>query len=78
MMVVFYFRKELLLVCSHVLVTLIQGAARLFTDLNLAPNALRWWEKAGVDIIGKGTFRSFVFPWVSDCHALVEGGTSWV
>ena len=48
----------------------IQGAARLLADLNLAPSALRWWEK------GKGTSRSFVSPWVSDCHALVEGGTS--
>ena len=54
----------------------VQGAARLLADLNLAPNALRWWEKCGVGIIGKGTCRSFVSPWVSDCHALVEGGTS--
>ena len=40
------------------------------------PSALRWWEKGVVGIIGKGTSRSFVSPWVSDCHALVEGGTS--
>ena len=33
----------------------VQGAARLLADLNLAPNALRWWEKCGVGIIGKGT-----------------------
>ena len=47
-----------------------QGAARLL-DLNL-----RWWEKGGVGIIEKGTSRSFVFPWVSDWHVLVEAGTS--
>ena len=28
---------------------------RLLADLNLAPSALRWWEKGGVGIIGKGT-----------------------
>ena len=49
---------------------------RLLPDLNLVPSALRWWEKSGVGIIGKETSRSFVSPWVSDCHALVEGGTS--
>ena len=54
----------------------IQGAPRLLADLNLAPSALRWWEKDGVDIIGKGTSQSFVSPWISECHALVEGGTS--
>ena len=35
--------------------TLVQSAARLLADLNLAPSALRWWEKGGVGIIGKGT-----------------------
>ena len=53
---------------------IVQGAARLLVDLNLGLSALRWWEKGG--IIGKGTSRSFVFHWVSDCHALAEGGTS--
>ena len=53
-----------------------QGAARLLTDLNLAPSALRWCGKGGVGIIGRGIFRSFVSSWVSDCHALVEGGRS--
>ena len=40
----------------------LQGAARLLADLNLAPSALKWWEKGGVGIIGKGTPRSFVSP----------------
>ena len=43
---------------------------RILADLNLTPSILRWWEKGGVGIIGKGTSRSFVSPWVSDCHAL--------
>ena len=54
----------------------LQGAARLLADLNLAPSALKWWEKGGVGITAKGTSQSFVSPNVSDCHALVEGGTS--
>ena len=54
----------------------VQGAARLLADLNLVPTPLRWWEKGRVGIIGKWTSRSFVSPWVSDCHALVEGGTN--
>ena len=54
----------------------IQGAARLLADLNLAPSALKWWEKGGVGIIRKGTFRSFVFPWVSEEETLVEEETS--
>ena len=41
---------------------ILQGAARLLAGLNLAPSTLRWWEKGGVGIIGKGTFRSFVSP----------------
>ena len=56
--------------------TKIQAAVRLLADLNLAPSALRWWEKGWVSIIGKRTSRGFVSPWVSDCHALVERGTS--
>ena len=54
----------------------LQGAARLLADLNLAPSALSWWEKCVVGIIGKETTGSFVLPWVSYCHTLVEGGTS--
>ena len=54
----------------------VQGAARLLADLNLAPTALKWWEKGGVGIIRKGTSQRFVSPRVSVWHALVEGGTS--
>ena len=41
----------------------IQGVARLFADLNLAPSALRLWDWYH----WKGTSRSFLSPWFSAC-----------
>ena len=61
--------------CQHIS-SKIQDATRLLTDLNLTPSALSWWEKSRVGIIEKGISRSFISPWVSDCRALVGGGTS--
>ena len=40
--------------------TLIQDATWLLADFNLAQSGLRWLEKGGVGIIGKGTSWSFV------------------
>ena len=47
---------------NSLLLSLIQSEARLLADLNLAPSALRWWEKGWVCIIGKGTSQNFVSP----------------
>ena len=52
----------------------VQGAAWLLADLNLAPSALRWWEKGGVGIMRKLTARSFVSPRVLEGRSSVRRG----
>ena len=53
----------------------IQGAARLL--FNLAPSALRWWEKGGVGIIRKVSFLPGLVTairWLKEEQAFAEGG----
>ena len=53
---------------QHVMSITNRNNYRVLADLNLAPSALRWWEKGGVGIIGKGYPKvSFLLELVTVC-----------